>query len=54
MHGPECGLGVCDHGVADLQQEPVDIADEELLDDTFPFNETEGLKSANGSTTERP
>ena len=44
MHGPECGLGVCDHGVADLQQEPVDIADEELLDDTFPFNETEGLK----------
>ena len=33
-----------DDGVADLQWEPVDTADEKLLDDTFPFNETEGLK----------
>ena len=43
VHDPGHGLGVCDHGVADLQWEAVDIADE-LLDDTFPFNETEGLK----------
>ena len=44
MHDPGCGLGVSDHGVADLQWEPVDIVDEELLDDTFSFNETECLK----------
>ena len=44
VHGPGHGLGVHDHGVVDLQWEPVDIADEELLDDTFPFNESEDLK----------
>ena len=44
VHGSGCGLGVLDHEVADLQWEPADIADEELLDDTFPFNVTEGLK----------
>ena len=44
IHGPGRGLGVRDHGVADLQWEPVDIADEELLDDTFSLNETKGLK----------
>ena len=44
VHGPGRGLGVRDHGVADLQWKPVDIADVELLDDTYPFNETEGLK----------
>ena len=44
VHGPGRGLGVRDHGVADLQREPADIADEDLLDDTFHFNKTEGLK----------
>ena len=44
VHGSGCGLGVLDHEVADLQWEPADIADEELLDDTFPFNVIEGLK----------
>ena len=44
VHGPGRGLGVRYHGVADLQWEPFDIVDEELLDDTFPFSETEGLK----------
>ena len=38
VHGPGLGHGVHDHGVADLQWEPVDTADEVLLDDTFPFN----------------
>ena len=44
VHGPGRGLGVHDHGVADLQWESVDTADKTLLGDTFPFKETEGLK----------
>ena len=44
VNGPGRGLGVHDHEVADLQWEPLDIADEELLDDTLPFSETEGFK----------
>ena len=44
VHSSGRGLGIYDHGLADLQWGPVDIADEELLDYTFPFKETEGLK----------